>query len=200
MRGRSLEAKHRSVRLPVKSTAAGPGQREPLETPIPAAAHPCYIPCADPDCSLQGQHCLHFCYRGWDMNCLKDLPETLAIKGPLSCVLVTTLVEKNTGVLCTKTLLLCGLPARYSPQPCRAEKFSALAKQPELQRNNPKEEKEFVLNTGLISVLLRLSSPATWQAHRERSHLQVVGKQVPHSLGSKQKPSYFHSQGKLFSW
>lgn len=137
------------------------------------------------------------------MNCLKDLLEALAIKGPLSYVLVATLVGKTLVSSALKCCCCVGCQPGTAPsnsQPCRTEKFSAPAKQPELQRNNPKEKEEFILNTGLISILLRLSVSATWQPHRERSPLQVVGKQVPHSFGCKQKPFYFHSQGKLFPW
>lgn len=197
MRGRSLEVKHRSVRLQVKSTAA---EKEPWETLTPASAHPCHFPHVDLNCSLQGQHCLHFCYGGWDTNCSKDLPEALAIKGPLSCALLTALMGKTLVSSPLKHCCCVGCQPGTTPsnsQPCRAEKFSAPAKQPEVQRSNPKEE-DFVLNTGLISILLRLSPPATWQPHRERSPLQVVGKQMPHSLESKQKLFYFHSQHKFF--
>lgn len=106
-------------------------------------------------------------------------------------MLVTTLVGKTLVSSALKCCCCVGCQPGTAPsnsQPRRAEKFSAPAKQPELQRNSPKEEKEFVLNTGLISILLRLSPPAIWQPRRERSPLQVAGKQVPHSLEVNKSP------------
>lgn len=74
--------------------------------------------------------------------------------------------------------------AGWQPGP-GADLLSAPAKQPGLQSNSPREGREFVLNAGLVSFLLGLSSPATWQPCTERSPCPGCWQTGP---GTKQNP------------
>lgn len=60
-----------------------------------------------------------------------------------------------------------------------------------LQSSSPERGEGVCSDAGFASLLLRLSSAATWRPCTERSPAQAGGKQAPYSTGTEQKSFHF---------
>lgn len=160
MRGRSLKGKRKSVSPAVKPPRLGGWRNGDLEPPIPASALPGHLPCMDPDCSPQGQPHPSSCR---DTSSPKGSTRSLGTRSSRLAPLQQFWSEESQSAPHRAAAVLAGSQAQ--------EQISLVppAKQPGLQRHSPREGREFVLNAGLVSFLLGLSSPATWQPCTERS-------------------------------